>query len=157
MSRRYSQDEAQRVFARAARRPHAAPSPDGLTAEDLAEIGREGGLDPALVPAEAALETGDTPETTWHGLPATYKRSRLIPGRVSDAEWGRVVDVLRDAFGVAGMVERVGERREWATRDTATAAATRVGVGPADGGGHAVHITSSAPTHTVGSHGCPPG
>ena len=114
MPDRFSADEARRIFARAARRQHAAPTLDGLTVEDLAEIGREAGLDPSLVAAEAAAERlGDGAERTWHGVPVGIRRGRLLPDRVSDREWERVVDLLRAEFKLGGTAQQIGTRREW--------------------------------------------
>ena len=125
MADRYSADEARRIFARAARRQHVAPAEDGLTLDELAEIGRSAGLDPALVRAEAASErVGDEPRSTWHGVPVGVRRARLLPARLSDAEWERVVDLLRTEFKMSGVTEQIGRRREWATgRSTSSASA----------------------------------
>ena len=125
MPDRYSADEARRIFARAARRQHAAPAADGLSLEDLAEIGREAGLDPALVAAEAAAERlGDGHRATWHGVPVGVRRARLLPERVSDREWERVVDLLRAEFKMEGTAQQIGTRREWATGASASSSAT---------------------------------
>ncbi len=116
MPDRFSADEAHRIFARAARRQHATPAADGLTAEELAAIGREAGLDPALVAAEAAAERiAAEPAKTWHGVPVAIRRSRLLPARLSDPEWERVVDVLRAEFKLEGTAQQIGRRREWVT------------------------------------------
>ena len=121
MPDRFSADEARRIFARAARRQHAAPTPDGLTVEDLEAIGREAGLDPALIAAEAAAERlGDGHEKTWHGVPVGIRRARLMPARISDREWERIVDLLRAEFKMEGTAQQIGTRREWATGTSAT-------------------------------------
>ena len=115
MARRFTEEEAQRVFARAAERQHArAAPPDGLTLAELQEIGRQAGLDPAHV--VAAVAEGDV-ETegreTWHGVPVGVHRTRLLPARISDAEWERVVDLLRAEFKTPGAAQQIGRRREW--------------------------------------------
>ncbi len=116
MSDRFTADEARRIFARAARRQHAAPAQDGLSAAELTAIGREAGLDPALVAAEAAAErVAAGPQSTWHGVPVAVNRSRLLPARLSDREWERVVDLLRAEFKMEGTAQQIGRRREWAT------------------------------------------
>ncbi|MEM0960955.1 MAG: hypothetical protein AAGK21_00270 [Bacteroidota bacterium] len=114
MSGRFSEDEARRIFARAARRQHVADPGTGLSVEELVEIGANAGLDPALITAEAAIEkaAGETGET-WHGVPVGISQSRLLPGRLSDAEWEQVVDLLRAEYKTAGIAEQVGRRREW--------------------------------------------
>lgn len=122
MADRFSSDEARRIFARAARRQHAAPAEDGLTVDELAEIGRSAGLDPALIRAEATSErVGDGQQGTWHGVPVGVRRARLLPDRISDREWEQIVDLLRAEFKLGGTVQQIGTRREWST---GTAAAT---------------------------------
>jgi len=114
MSDRFSADEARRIFARAARRQHAASATDGLTVAELTAIGKEAGLDPALVAAEAASErAAQQAQATWHGVPVGIRRSRLLPARLSDAEWERVVDLLRAECKTPGTAEQIGRRREW--------------------------------------------
>ncbi|WP_412060515.1 hypothetical protein [Rubrivirga sp. IMCC45206] len=123
----FSADEARAIFERAARRQHAAPAPDGLTLDDLLAIGREAGLDPALIAAEAAgTRVRAREQTTWHGVPIGIVRSRLLPSRLTDAEWERAVDALRAEFKAPGVTEQIGTRREWAS--AASTAATRVTV-----------------------------
>jgi hypothetical protein len=116
MADRYSADEARRIFERAARRQHAAPAEDGLTLDEWTEAARSAGLDPALVRAEAASErVGDGHRATWHGVPVGIRRSRLLPDRISDREWERVVDLVRAEFKLGGTAQQIGTRREWAT------------------------------------------
>ena len=108
MPERFSGDEARAIFARAARRQHAAPADDGLTLDDLVAIGREAGLDPALVAAEAAAARLAAAE------PDDGRRARLLPTDVTDGEWERIVDLLRAEAGGPGVAQQVGRRREWA-------------------------------------------
>ena len=121
MADRYSADEARRIFERAARRQHAAPAEDGLTLDELAEIARGAGLDPALVRAEAVSErVGDGHRAMWHGVPVGIRRARLLPDRVSDREWERVVDLVRAEFKLGGTAQQIGTRREWSTGSSAS-------------------------------------
>ena len=62
----------------------------------------------------------------WHGVPVGVHRARLLPARVSDAEWERVVDLLRAEFKTPGAAQQIGRRREWASAASSTA--TRVTV-----------------------------
>ncbi|WP_412068416.1 hypothetical protein [Rubrivirga sp. IMCC43871] len=129
----FSADEARAIFERAARRQHAAPAPDGLTLDDLLTIGREAGLDPALIAAEAAgARVREHEQTTWHGVPVGITRSRLLPSRLTDGEWERVVDTLRAEFKAPGVTEQIGTRREWAS--AASPMATRVTIERRDEG-----------------------
>lgn len=127
MSDRFSADEARRIFARAARRQHAAPTEDGLTVADLEAIAREAGLDPSLVAAEATAERiGQDVQKTWHGVPIGICRARLLPSRLSDAEWERVVDLLRAEYKTPGAAEQIGRRREWAAAGGSSSSASTV-------------------------------
>ena len=122
MSDLFSADEARAIFERAARRQHAAPAPDGLTLDDLLAIGREAGLDPALIAAEAAgARVREREQTTWHGVSVGLTRSRLLPSRLTDADRERVVDTLRAECKVPGGTEQIGTRREWASAANQTA------------------------------------
>ena len=134
MPQRFTAEEAQRVFARAAARQHThASPPDGLTLPELQAIGREAGLDPAHVAAVVAEGNAETEtQTTWHGVPVGITRTRLLPDRVSDAEWERIVDVLRSHYNQPGTAQQIGRRREWTT--AAGSAAHRVTVEPRDDG-----------------------
>ena len=109
MSDTFSSDEAQRIFARAARRQHAARAENGLSLDDLVAIGREAGLDPALVAAEAqaARHEDDAPDDG--------RRVRILPTDVTDGEWERIVDLLRAESGGPGVAQQIGRRREWSS------------------------------------------
>lgn len=103
---RFTEDQAQRIFARAARRQHAARTPDGLTRDDLEAVAREAGLDPAFV-AEAIVAERVEGEAT------DGRRVRVLPSDVSDREWETIVDLLRSKAGGPGVAQQVGRRREW--------------------------------------------
>lgn len=130
MARRFSEKEAQRVFARAAERQHAhAAPPDGLTLAELQEIGRAAGLDPDHIAAAVTESEAEfASQETWHGVPVGVHRTRLLPARVSDAEWERIVDLLRAEFKARGVTEQVGRRREWLSAGQPGSFATRVTV-----------------------------
>lgn len=126
MARRFTEEEAERVFARAAARQHAhAAPPDGLTLAELQEIGRAAGLDPAHVVAAVAEGDAETEsQDTWHGVPIGVHRTRLLPARVSDAEWEQIVDFLRAEFKTPGAAQQVGRRREWVSLPESSLATT---------------------------------
>ncbi|MEM0960954.1 MAG: hypothetical protein AAGK21_00265 [Bacteroidota bacterium] len=115
MSRQFTEEEARRIFARAAERQHEAPTHSGvLSLEDLQSIGQEAGIDPDHIRAaiaEADATTGDVP--TWLGMPLRFQESRQIDGPVSDAAWAEAVDRMRERFKVPGTLETIGERRRW--------------------------------------------
>ena len=137
------------MFARAAARQHAhAPPPDGLTLDELQEIGREAGLDPAHIAAVVAeSDTEAETQQTWHGVPVGVTRTRLLPDRVSDAEWERIVDVLRAHYKMPGTAQQIG-RREWTTAAGSTMA-YRVTVEPRDNG-DLVRVEAPASARSAG-------
>lgn len=106
MSERFTEEQVQRIFARAARRQHATATPDGLSRADLEAIAREVGLDPALVAEAIAAERVE-------GDASDGRRVRVLSSDVSDREWESIVDLLRVKAGGPGVAQQVGRRREW--------------------------------------------
>ena len=136
------------MFARAAARQHThAPPPDGLTLDELQEIGRAAGLDPAHIAAVVAeSETEAETQQTWHGVPVGVTRTRLLPDRVSDAEWEQIVDVLRAHYKMPGTAQQIGRRREWSASSTT---AYRVTV-ESRGDGDLVRVQAPASVRSAG-------
>lgn len=115
MARRFSEEEAQRIFARVAERQRAAAPVDaGLSLEDLEEAARAAGLDPALV-ASAVSELDALPERgrTIAGAPVEVVRHRVVPGPLGDDAWAGMVAAARAQFGNSGMAGQIGRLREW--------------------------------------------
>ena len=119
MPKRFTETEAQRIFALAAERQHETGQDEpGLSLEELEEVGRAAGLDPAFV-REAAIDAL-RPETTGTtrrvlGMPLEFRRERFIRGTVSDEAWAQIVVDLRRQFNKAGLVTDIGPLREWRT------------------------------------------
>lgn len=117
MPKRFSEAEAQRIFALAAERQHERGQEDtGLSLEELEEVGRAAGLDPAFV-REAAIDAL-RPETTGttrrvFGMPLEYRRERFVRGPISDDAWAEIVRELRGRFNKPGLVTDIGKLREW--------------------------------------------
>ena len=119
MPRRFTEEEAERVFARAAARQHAhSTPPDGLTLAELQQIGREAGLDPEHVVA-AVAETDavgtPVPSASYLGVPVEPRASRLFEGEVTDEAWEQMVTRLRRTFRSKGMPVELGRVREWSS------------------------------------------
>ncbi|MEM1116078.1 MAG: hypothetical protein AAF845_08405 [Bacteroidota bacterium] len=116
MTRRYSEEDAQRIFALVAERQRAAQGAEGgLTLSELEEAARAAGLDPRLV-AGAAAEVDALPDAqdrTFAGAPVEVVRQRLVPGAVDDDTWAQMVAAARAEFGDAGMAGQIGRLREW--------------------------------------------
>lgn len=118
--RRYSDEEVRRIFALATSgdAPGAAPgaTAEGLTLAELQDVGRQVGVEPALV-ARAAhmLDAGGEvlPRGRTLGMPTSVGRVVDLPRAPTDHEWELLVTELRTTFGAAGYVESRGGVREW--------------------------------------------
>jgi hypothetical protein len=120
---RYSEQEIQAIFRRAAERQQAtdAKAPrNGLTLDELKAIGGESGIDPAHIEAAARdikQKADESPALTGiervYGRSATAHAERVLPGRMDDLTWGQAVEVLRSTFNTRGQAEAIGPIREW--------------------------------------------
>lgn len=138
MADRFTESEARRIFAEAARAadPRGAPA-DGLTLDELQEIGRAAGIDPAAVAAAAAtVRDVAAGVPVWHGVPLATRRTRVVPGVLDDDAWADAVAGLRREFKFQGVAERLGRRRTWthAVGESTQAVVVQVTAEPADGG-----------------------
>ena len=120
--RRFDDDEIAEILRRAAsdhereRRPETLAA--GLTLAELKEIGREVGIDPARVEDAARAVTlqavaSSEPVPRLMGTPVGVSRSVPMPRAATDAEWERIVALVRSTFGAAGRVEVMGSLRSW--------------------------------------------
>ena len=146
MPDRFSEDEARRIFARAAERQHATNSrPEGLSLAELQEIARASGIDPDHV-ASAAVEVRHTlparESATFFGVDLEPRVSRVIPGELSDDAWADVVQRFRRTFGSKGIPSEIGRIREWTSGPTSN---LHVTAEPVDGGTRVTMETSRAP------------
>ncbi|GAB5536001.1 MAG: hypothetical protein Rubg2KO_22500 [Rubricoccaceae bacterium] len=136
MSRRYTEEEAQRIFARVAERQRdAARSDHGLSLDDLQEAAQAAGLDPSLVvQAAAALDVPSPARTkTLLGAPVEVVRQRVIPEPVSDDTWAQIVKEARSTFGNVGIAGQIGRLREWtmlSSKGTNQSVSTRIVLEP---------------------------
>jgi hypothetical protein len=118
---RFSEEEVQRILARAARQQdHAESSVDhaqtGLSLTRLQEVAADVGISPAHVEAaarEVLLHRQTPTKATLAGLPRELRTLRAAPGRVSDAQWERMVAEFRRIFKKNGIPSQFGEVREW--------------------------------------------
>ena len=117
--RRFTEAQAAEIFRRAAEMeagspPALAPS-EGLSLSQLQEIGREAGIQPALV-ARAALDAvsaGAATSTRLLGLPLGVAHTVELDRTLSDAEWERLVAELRTTFDARGTLQYDGPFRQW--------------------------------------------
>ena len=139
MPRRFSEEEAQRIFALVAERQRAGLGADaGLSLSELEEAARAAGLDPSLVASAAAeLDAASHPEKTLAGAPVEVVRSRVVPGTLDEATWGELVAAARREFDELGMAGQVGRLREWTAltgNGTNHSTVTRLTAEPTDEG-----------------------
>lgn len=117
--RTFTEDEARDVFARAAREQqaaHEATATAGLTLDELQEIGRASGLDPAFVARAAQAVALGKPETHRAALgpvPTAVGRTVRLAEAPSDALWERLVADARRTFRAKGRIVAAGAEREW--------------------------------------------
>lgn len=117
--RRYSEDEAGAIFERAARAQdtgeHRVARTDGMTLDQLQEIGREAGIAPERVAQEArALDAGGRLATRrFFGFPLGVGRTVDLGRQLSDEEWEHLVVDLRETFDAKGRVQTHGSLRQW--------------------------------------------
>ena len=140
--------ERQRAAEREAEASPAAPldEPVGLTLDELEQVGRAAGLDPAHLRAAADEVSGGAAP----GAGAFAERWADAP--LTDAGWEDVVAYLRSApapfalpyeDGERPTVERVGRSYEWTRTEEITDTTTRVNVSPR-GDGTRVQVWGSS-------------
>lgn len=147
--RRYTDDEMRAIFAAASEAASAheqasdgralesdmgsPPQTEGLTIDELVEIGAEAGLpDHAITEAAMRLYAGSTRRTSGAatlnatgvgGLPARLDATRRLPltvaasgqiaGPLDDEQWESLVARLRATFNATGKVQETGRLRTW--------------------------------------------
>ena len=113
----YSEREAADLLRRAAllqsRDADHARGP-GLTLGEVQRAAEAAGIEARYV-EQAALGAGDDLPTSapFLGIQTGARRTRVVPGRVSDAEWGKMIATLRRQLGGTGRVESIGGVRDW--------------------------------------------
>ena len=117
--RRYSDREMALILKRAAELQEQGPSTgtreQSHTLSELEQIGSEVGIDPRYV-VEAASAVDAEPTTKRApvlGAPTTYRISRFVEGEVPEAEFGELLDAIRQVTGRHGEVSRVLGSLEW--------------------------------------------
>ena len=128
--RRYTDEEVAAIFKTAAELQQraaldssasgaalapAATSDEGMTLEQLREIGKEVGIPGDLVAqAAGSLDRGGHAFVRrFLGLPIGVGRTVALPRRLTDAEWERLVVDLRTTFDTRGKLKDEGSFRQW--------------------------------------------
>jgi len=129
-SRRYTDDEIQRLLKRAAElesEKPALPAPvDGPTLEEIESIASEAGINPVLI-RQAALEL-ESPSTgvmvvapqssTLLGAPTVFELERVVPGEASEATLESLVPHLQRAADGIGHPSLMRKTLTWQSEDS---------------------------------------
>ena len=119
-SKRYDENTIAEIFRQAAEAQaearDRASRPDGLTLEELEEIGRESGLDPEFIRSAAVrMQTKprveDPPQLL--GIDIGVARTIELPRRMTGMEWHALVGDLRQTFKAKGKLHESDAFREW--------------------------------------------
>lgn len=113
--RRYTKDEVRKIFELATtptEQPASTPEASGLTLAEVQGIGREVGLESALV-ARAAAALDAKPLRRSLGLPIEVGRVVHLERNLTDDEWDQLVAELRSTFRAKGKISAHGGIREW--------------------------------------------
>jgi len=120
-AKRYDENEIAEILELAttnegAVQPAARGSGDGLTLEEIQEIGSEVGIAPTrIADAARAMTSRDLVGTTKTFLGAPRSVSRIVPidRALDDDEWTRLVVDLRETFDAVGKISTQGNLRTW--------------------------------------------
>ncbi|MEP7088128.1 MAG: hypothetical protein ABI884_12560 [Gemmatimonadota bacterium] len=117
--RRYDDEEIAAIFQKAAEGPQStslsAPHSEGMTLEELQEIGREAGLSPEAVAraAQSLAIRAPSDARTFLGMPMEVGRTIELGRKLKDEEWEHLVGELRVVFKARGKVSSGGSLRQW--------------------------------------------
>ncbi len=118
MSRIFSKDDAEKIFAMAAERQQndEMEAVEGLSLEDLEEAGRAAGIDPDYIRAAAAdlLRPSRAPiQRTFMGVPVEMRQTSMIKTPIDSPTWKEIVRQAQHIFGKEGQSTETGLVREW--------------------------------------------
>jgi hypothetical protein len=117
--RRFSDDEVARIFARATEiqkdESRALVRTEGMSLAELQAIGKEAGIDAALIAQAArAVDQPAPPKVpAVIGIPIGVARTVQLDRRLTDDEWESLVVRCREVFEARGKVESHGSFRQW--------------------------------------------
>ncbi len=146
--RLFSEKDVSRVLKRATELQEAegpaagAADVAGLSLEDLQQIAAEVGIDPhhlAAAVAELDQEDGTADRFHWLGAPTSLELDRVFEGEVSEDQWEKMVEEIRESFGLVGSTGHVGRSYEWTHESSEQQAHVRV---TSSGGQTRVHLAA---------------
>lgn len=116
---RFTEAEVAAIIQRATSwsEPRRQPVPpgEGLSLDQLQEIGRDIGIAPNVIAgaADAVKDSGTTVIRRFLGLPLRLERNVRLRRDFSEDEWDQVVADLREIFDAAGVLNEDGSLRQW--------------------------------------------
>ncbi len=117
--RRFNEQEIVAIFKEAADLESSGakiPQHDGLTLEEISEIGQEAGIAPELILRAAVTidrKAKTPPPIKFMGMPISAARTIELPGPFSDEDWNTLVADLHDTVQGTGRISRNGALRQW--------------------------------------------
>ena len=123
MNRKFSKDEAQRIFSLAAERQQAKQKEDTnqLTMQDLEEAGAAAGIDPAFIRAAASdllRPSRATEERKFFGFPVELRESHVLTLDFNEENWKKSVDIFAEVYNKPGYSRDVGTTKRWSSEKT---------------------------------------
>lgn len=118
--RRYSESEIAAIFRQAAEAQEMAQQRvshhEGLSLEELKEIGQEAGITSEFIVRAAARidrQVENRPDIRLFGLPVGVERTATLPGEFTDSDWQRLVLDLQQTFHASGKTREDDAVRQW--------------------------------------------
>jgi len=139
--RRYDDQEIAEILERATTGRDGQPvlpGNDGLTLDELEQIGTEVGIHPDRIAAAARSLDSTAPAVAverFLGAPRSVARTLRIERALTEEEWARLVGDLRRTFNAKGRLEQHGTLRSWSNSNL------QVHVEP-DGDGYVVRMST---------------
>ena len=122
--RRYSEKEIAEIFHLASKEQESwrknQSLSEGLSLSELQQIGEESGITPEFIAqAAAALEnnTGFFESESLFGFPLAVSNKILLPRKLTEDEWERLVVDLRETYQKEGAITRDGSFLKWTDGD----------------------------------------
>ena len=117
--RKYTDKEIAEIFKRAAEDLEASRKNllggEGLSLEELQDIGKESGIPPDFIARAASALDDDVRITneTLMGIQIGTGRTLELPRRLTEFEWEELVMDLRTTFNARGRIRQEGAFRSW--------------------------------------------
>ncbi|MEM9664758.1 MAG: hypothetical protein AAF970_07490 [Bacteroidota bacterium] len=115
--RRFTESESADLLGRAARLQAADQQrgPDEtLSLAELKQAAQAAGIDPLYVEQAVHAPPADAPAfPRKFGMSTGIRRTRLVPGPISEEAWGEMVAEMRRTLDGRGDTETVGAMRDW--------------------------------------------